>query len=281
VTEVPLTWVDAFTDQAFGGSPAAVCLLEGPADPGWMQALAAELGLSETAYVWPEDDLFSLRWFTPSTEVDLCGHATLAAAHALGGWGRCADGALIRFSSRSGILTARRSGDRVELEFPADPATATALPVVLEGVLHGPDGARLRPVAAARSGHFLVLELPDAPSVQAAAVDLAAVSSLPDQALILTAPGPGAGSGTGTAAAADYVLRVFGPRVGIDEDPVTGSAQCTLGPYWAERLGRASLTAAQVSARAGRLEVTVAGDRVGIAGRAVTVLRGSVAVGPS
>jgi len=273
VTEVPLAWVDAFTEQPFGGNPAAVCLLEGPADPVWMQALAAELGLSETAFVWPEGDLLSLRWFTPSTEVDLCGHATLAAAHALGGWGRCADGELVRFSTRSGVLTARRSGDVVELEFPADPASPSAVPGALVGALRGPEGTQLAPVAAARSTHFFVVELADAPSVAGARVDLAVVSSLPEQALILTAPGPG----TGPADGADYVLRVFGPKVGIDEDPVTGSAQCTLGPYWAGRLGRDELRAAQVSARTGRLEVTVRGERVGIAGRAVTVLRGSVA----
>jgi len=238
-----------------------------------MQALAAELGLSETAFVWPEGDLISLRWFTPSTEVDLCGHATLAAAHALGGWGRLAEGERVRFSTRSGVLSARRSGDVVELEFPADPASPTAVPAALAGVLRGPDGTRCAPVAAARSGQFFVVELADADSVAAVRVDLAAVSSLPEQALIITAPGPG----TGPAEGADYVLRVFGPKVGIDEDPVTGSAQCTLGPYWADRLGHDELRAAQVSARTGRLEVTVRGDRVGIAGRAVTVVRGSVA----
>ncbi len=272
MSEVPLAWVDAFTERPFGGNPAAVCLLKGPADAVWMQALATELGLSETAFVWPEGDLLSLRWFTPSTEVDLCGHPTLAAAQGRGEWGRCGDGELVGFSTRSGVLTARRSGDVVELEFPADPASPSAVPTALVGAVRGTDGTPVDPVAAARSAHFFVVELADAVSVAAARVDLAAASALPEQALILTAAGPG----TGPAAGADYVLRVFGPKVGIDEDPVTGSAQCTLGPYWAGRLGQRALRAAQVSARTGRLEVMVRGDRVGIAGRAVTVLRGSV-----
>jgi len=277
VNEVPITWVDAFTDRPFGGNPAAVCLLEGPVDPAWMQGLATELGLSETAFVWDEADAMSLRWFTPGTEVDLCGHATLAAAHALRGWGRFSDGDVISFSTRSGTLAARLSDDVIELDFPADPAMPTAPPEALAGALRGPEGSGLVAVATSRSGHSLVVELTDPGSVRTAVVDRAAVASLPDGAMMLTAPGPAAGPSEDPAAGADYVLRMFGPKVGIDEDPVTGSAQCVLGPYWAERLGCQALSAAQVSARGGRMEVTVRGDRAGIAGRAVTVLRGSLA----
>jgi PhzF family phenazine biosynthesis protein len=253
--------VDAFTERRFAGNPAAVCLLEGPADEGWMQALADEMGLSETAYVWPEGDLLSLRWFTPVAEVDLCGHATLAAAHALRASGRAADGETVDFSTRSGVLTARLDTDVIELDLPADRALAVAVPEALSG---------LPALRSAQGANDILVELADAAAVREAAVDLAAVAALGIRALYVTAPGHGED--------ADYVLRVFAPAVGIDEDPVTGSAQCMLGPYWADRLGRTTLEAAQLSRRGGRLRVTVRGERVGVAGRAVTVLEGRVAL---
>jgi predicted PhzF superfamily epimerase YddE/YHI9 len=209
---IPIVWVDAFSEHPFGGNPAAICLLEGPADEQWMQALAFEFGISETAYVWPlEDGTHSLRWFTPTTEVDLCGHATLAAAHAIGDRG----GSALEFSTRSGRLSARFDGDLIELDFPADPPSPIPVPDAL---------APLRARATARSTHFLIAELADAEAVTSLVPDLAAFAELPDRAVLVTAPG-----GTGDI---DYVLRMFGPKVGIDEDPVTGSAQCALGPYW-------------------------------------------------
>jgi predicted PhzF superfamily epimerase YddE/YHI9 len=253
--------VDAFAERPFAGNPAAVCLLEEPADEAWMQALAAEMGLSETAFVWPEGDLLSLRWFTPTTEVDLCGHATVAAAHALREAGRVLDAQTISFATRSGVLGARPDGDMVELDLPAERAEAAPLPPTLSG---------LAPVATARGPGVLLVELADAAAVRGAEVDLGAVADLDIRALYVTA--------AGDDGAADYVLRVFAPAVGIDEDPVTGSAQCLLGPYWAERLGRTTLEALQLSRRGGRLTVTVRGERVSVAGRAVTVVEGRVAL---
>jgi PhzF family phenazine biosynthesis protein len=260
--ECPVRWVDAFTDRPFGGNPAAICHCEAAPDDALMQALAAEFGLSETAFVVPSGDDWSLRWFTPTAEVDLCGHATLAAAHALREWGLVATGATVRFHTRSGVLGALLEGDLIELDFPASAPSAVVLPDVL-GALEGQ-------VVGAWRGGFLLLELADEAAVRAFVPDLDALGRLPDHAVVVTAPADDP--------ALDYVLRMFGPKVGIDEDPVTGSAQCTAGPFWADRWGRTVLEAAQVSARGGRLRVTVDGGRVRIAGRAVTVLHGTVHV---
>ncbi|HEY1734369.1 MAG TPA: PhzF family phenazine biosynthesis protein [Acidimicrobiales bacterium] len=293
---VPIFWVDAFTDRRFGGNPAAVCLLTGPADEQWMQGLATELGLSETAYVWPAAGgrasgpagELSLRWFTPTTEVDLCGHATLATAHALRQAGRAGDGDVLVFRTRSGRLTARFDGHVVELDLP------TTRPVPVD---RPPALPASWPVAAvAEYGGSLVVELDGADAVRAAVVDVPAIAALAYRVVVVTARGPApvapmdqadqADQATGPMPPADpppadpppadYVLRVFGPNVGIDEDPVTGSAQCVLGPYWADRLGRTVLQAEQLSARGGRLRVEVDGDRVRVAGSAVTVLAGHV-----
>ena len=192
--------------------------------------------------------------------MDLCGHATVAAAHALRDAGRAVDGELLAFSTRSGLLSARLDGPSVELDLPADPPVEAPLPEAL-GDLPAVGSARGR-------GDFLV-ELADAGGVRSLNPDIGAIATLPFRAVYVTAAGDGAGI--------DYVLRVFAPGVGIDEDPATGSAQCLLGPYWADRLGRVTLAAEQASRRGGRLRVSVDGDRVRVAGRAVTVLTGTVA----
>jgi PhzF family phenazine biosynthesis protein len=262
VAEVQLSWVDAFGDGPFTGNPAAVCLLQSEAPAVWMQALAAEFGISETAFVRPHGDGYSLRWFTPRTEVDLCGHATLASAHALGEAGLAPEGRTIRFHTRSGVLGATRSGERIELELPIDPVSPAGFPV-LEAAL-----APLDVVATGCSHLYVIAELGSAAAVRAARPDLAALRTLPGNALVVTAPAEERG--------VDYVLRCFGPKVGIDEDPVTGSAQCALGPYWAERTGHRSLVAVQASARGGRLWVEVGEGTVSVGGRATTVLRGTV-----
>jgi len=267
---IPIYWVDAFSDVAFAGNPAAVCLLEEPVPLPFMQRLATEIGISETAYVWPlADGTASLRWFTPSCEISLCGHATVATAHALREGGRAQSGETLRFTTLSGELRARFVGDDdelVELDFPAQPCETVALPAALAAL----DGSVQ---AVGDNRDYLVVELADADSVREFVPDLQAIASIESRGLLLTAPGGPGG--------ADYVLRVFGPKVGIDEDPVTGSAQCALGPWWAARLGRPELLAAQLSARGGRLHVRVDGDRVRIAGRAVTVLAGELMVKPS
>lgn len=270
MSRVPLVWVDAFTDHPFAGNPAAVCVLERPADEGWMQALAAELGISETAFVVPRPTPgdYDLRWFTPTTEVDLCGHATLATAHVLGPAAGAASGGAVAFETRSGRLGARVVGDRIELDLPAEPPTTVTDARVPDwaAVLGGSVPVVATHVATAT----VVAELSDAAAVRAASPDLDAVRALDARVLYLSAPGDDAD--------VDYVLRVFGPAVGIDEDPVTGSAQCVLGPLWSARLGRATLEVLQESSRRGWLTVTVDGDRVRIAGRAVTVVAGEVEV---
>ncbi len=251
-----VTWVDAFSERPFGGNPAAVCVLEGPAEEDWMQALANEFGISETAFLWPlPDGSHSLRWFTPSSEVDLCGHATLAAAHVLGE----PPGGVLRFSTKSGVLSARFDGEVIELDFPAAPPSDAGPPPLL---------GSLPAFASARNSFFLVAELESPEAVAAFAPDLSAIAALPDRAVIVTSKGgPGA---------ADYVLRVFAPNVGIDEDPVTGAAQCALGPYWAPRLGKATFEARQLSARTGQLRVRLDDERVLIAGPCATVMSGSL-----
>ncbi|MHB1584606.1 MAG: PhzF family phenazine biosynthesis protein [Acidimicrobiales bacterium] len=274
--EVPLWWVDAFGDGPFTGNPAAVCLLERPADERWMQRLATELHLSETAYVWPVDGSDagadgggerSLRWFTPAAEVDLCGHATLAAAHALSEAGRAADGSILRFRTRSGLLVADVAGPMVSIDLPADSPRPLDRPGGT-GTDRPPFGLPAEPVAYALGRTDLVVELGDAAEVAAAEPDLGSIAAAPYRGVIVTAAGGPDG--------ADYVLRFFGPAVGVPEDPVTGSAQCVLAPYWAARLGRSRFAVRQLSLRGGWLEVVLAGDRVRLAGRAATVLTGRV-----
>jgi len=269
---IPITWVDAFSDVAFGGNPAAVCLLndgvsndnDQALDDVRMQSIASELGLAETAFVTRTEDpaVFGLRWFTPTVEADICGHATLAAAHALRESG-VVDGAVpLTFLTRSGPLGAAFEGDMVSLDFPADPMTPCALPDSLKRQWPTADV-----VETGRSRYDWFVVLSSADLVRAYEPELAAVAAAGDRGLLLTAVGdPGTG--------ADYVLRVFAPNVGIPEDPATGSAQCTAGPYWSGVLGLDTLVARQMSSRGAVLRVQVDRERVKIAGHATTVLTG-------
>jgi predicted PhzF superfamily epimerase YddE/YHI9 len=262
---IPITWVDAFSDAPFAGNPAAVCLVEAPLDDARMQSIAFELGIAETAFVTPtaEPAVFGLRWFTPTVEVDLCGHATLAAAHALRAGGTVDGAAALTFHTRSGALGASFDGDLVALDFPADPPRPAPLPEALAGQW---DGAV---VHTGDTAFFSFVVVSSADAVRTYEPDLAAIASTGAKALLLSASGD-------QATGADYVLRVFGPNVGIPEDPATGSAQCVAGPYWSEALGRRgdTLIARQLSARGGVLHVRAEGDRVRIAGHATTVLTG-------
>ncbi len=266
---LPLYLVDAFTDKPFGGNPAAVCLLEQPMPDAWMQAVAAEMNLSETAFLLREVGIYNLRWFTPAVEVDLCGHATLASAHVLWEAGYLEPHEQARFETRSGQLTADAAGGGwIELYFPAPPpAPADALPGLLAAL--GLDGDRNR-AEVLRSKFDYLVRVENEEQVRSARPDHAALRVLPVRGVILTAPGSSAG--------ADFVSRFFTPGSGIDEDPVTGSAHCALAPYWAAELGKSDFTARQLSARGGVLRLRLLGERVAIQGQAVTVVRGMLSV---
>lgn len=256
-----LSIVDAFTDAAFGGNPAAVCRLGRPASDGWMQAVATEMNLSETAFVRPRDDGdHDLRWFTPTAEVDLCGHATLATAHVLGGSGR--------FHTRSGVLTCRPADDgAIEMDFPAIPVTPVPGPPDWAGALGLPASDVVAVHAAPR---WTLVELATPAQVRRVEPDRAGILAITDHAVVVAAPGDRAG--------VDSVCRVFAPGVGIDEDPVTGAAHCVLAPWLASRTGRHTFTGHQASARGGVVGMRLDGTRVALRGHAVTVLDGVLRV---
>ncbi len=262
---LPLLTVDAFTAVPFTGNPAAVCLLGGPADPRWMQNVAAEMNLAETAFLHGTDDGFALRWFTPTVEMDLCGHATLASAHALWEEDRLAPATAARFHTKSGLLTARRAAEPgwIELDFPATPAEPAPLPPALIAALG------VTPRAVARSRFDYLVEVESAEAVRRLTPDLAALTRVGPRGVIVTSRADTDGH--------DFVSRFFAPAAGVPEDPVTGSAHCALAPWWAAKLGKTALTGFQASARGGVVRVRVAGDRVVLAGQAVTVLRGELA----
>jgi len=255
--------VDAFADRVFAGNPAAVCLLGGPAEAGWMQSVASEMNLSETAFVEPRAAGYGLRWFTPVAEVGLCGHATLASAHVLYETGQAEPAGPVRFDSVSGPLTARREDGLLVLDFPARPAGPAPAPPGLLAAL-GVDGAEW----TGRAKDDLMVVLAREEDVTGLRPDTVALAGYGTRGIIVTAPASRPG--------ADFVSRFFAPGVGIAEDPVTGSAHCTLAPYWAQRLGRPRLTGYQASARGGTVRVRVDGDRVLLAGRAVTVFSGEL-----
>lgn len=259
---VPLVHVDAFTETPFAGNPAAVCLLEAPRDDAWLQAVGSELNLPETAFVRPLPDGFELRWFTPSVEVDLCGHATLAAAHVLWETRRLPPDAVARFRTKSGVLTAARRDGWIELDFPAEPAKAEDAPAALGESL----GATLK--WTGRNRFDWLVEVDSAAVVRGLRPDLARLATVPTRGVIVTAPADDARS--------DLVSRFFAPRAGIPEDPVTGSAHCALAPYWAPRFGRDALAGYQASPRGGLVRMRLAGERVILGGHAVTVLRGDL-----
>jgi PhzF family phenazine biosynthesis protein len=262
---IPLAWVDAFSDAPYGGNPAGVCLLEGALDEARMQSIAFELGIAETAFLVPGDGptTFGLRWFSPATEIDLCGHATLASAHALRQWGTVDGTVPLTFHTKSGPLHAAFEGDRVVLDFPADPVTAAPLPASLRDQWPG------AVLASGTTDFFAFVVLTSSEAVRTYAPDLDAIAATGAKALLLTAA-------AAPASGADYVLRVFGPNVGIPEDPGTGSAQCSAGPYWAAELGRDDLVARQLSPRGATLYVRPEGGRVRIGGHATTVLVGQL-----
>jgi PhzF family phenazine biosynthesis protein len=258
-----ITQVDAFADKPFFGNPAAVCLLPQPRDAGWMQSVAREMNLSETAFLLKREQGFDLRWFTPTVEVELCGHATLASAHVLWEQGQLEPGEPACFFSKSGVLTARKAGAWIEMDFPATPATLDSTHKLdVETAL----GTKARTVG--RTLFDYLVEVENEYAVQSLRPDLAKIACLQTRGVIVTS--------SASRTDCDYVSRYFAPAAGVDEDPVTGSTHCCLGPFWKERLGRDNLIGFQASTRGGFVRTRCEGDRVFISGQAITVMRGEL-----
>jgi PhzF family phenazine biosynthesis protein len=259
---LPIVVVDAFTSEPFHGNPAAVCVVDDSRMEAWMQHVAREMNLAETAFVQPRGDVLQLRWFTPTVEIDLCGHATLASAHVLWESGRLGLDETARFETRSGVLTAVRRGDWIELDFPATPDEPIEPPAGLLAALG------VLPRYVGRSRFDYIVELATEQDVRRVRPDFRALEAIGARGVIVTRPSDTDG--------VHFVSRFFAPASGIDEDPVTGSAHCCLGPFWSSRLGRTEFLAHQISARHGVLKVSLANGRVKLAGQAVTVWRGEL-----
>jgi PhzF family phenazine biosynthesis protein len=258
--------VDAFTNRPFAGNPAGVCLLPEPRDPEWMQDIAREMNLSETAFLVEIEDGYDLRWFTPAIEVDLCGHATLASAHILWETGELEPEESARFHTRSGLLTASMADNRIEMDFPATPPEpAEAPPALLQAL-----GVAAPPYVGQSVFDYLV-EVESEAAVRGLAPDFGLLKELGTRGVMVTS--------RAEAEDLDFVSRFFGSGAGIDEDPVTGSAHSCLGPYWGERLGKQEMVAYQASARGGRVHIRLASERVILGGQAVSVLKAELLVG--
>lgn len=259
---VSIVQVDAFTDKPFAGNPAAVCILPSARDEVWMQNVAREMNLSETAFLVREGDAFHLRWFTPAVEVALCGHATLASAHVLWECGHLKPGEQARFRTLSGLLTADQRGDWIEMDFPVKPEEPAEAPAGLSEAL----GTGLKYVG--RNQFDYLVEVESDGVLRGLKPNFSLLSELPVRGVIVTARSAAAGF--------DFVSRFFAPGSGVNEDPVTGSAHCCLAAYWAKRLGKTEFVAYQASPRGGVVRVRLQGDRVILSGQAVTVLRGEL-----
>jgi PhzF family phenazine biosynthesis protein len=262
----PIFHVDAFTERPFAGNPAAVCLLSSPREDAWRQGIAAEMNLAETAFLERAGSDWTLRWFTPTVEVDLCGHATLASAHVLWEQGMAKPGTTIAFHTRSGLLSAAARGGMIELDFPAEPATAGPAPAELLAALSVTEAR-----STGRNRLDYLIEVDNEATVR---------SLVPDFRAIAAACGSGRGVIVTAKSASpehDFVSRYFAPAAGIDEDPVTGSTHCCLGPFWGDKLGKTELSGFQASSRGGTVRVRLAGERVFLGGHAVTVARGELA----
>ncbi len=257
--------VDAFTDTPFRGNPAAVCILSKPIQEAWMQAVASELNLSETAFLVPNQDGYDLRWFTPTVEVSLCGHATLASAHILYETGQLSPAKEARFHTRSGLLTAVKKDQEIELNFPATPPQEIDPP---EGLA---DSLGVVPQYIGESIYDYLVRVESEQEVRDARPDFGKLEKLGVRGVMLTSRSETAGY--------DFISRFFAPGAGVDEDPVTGSAHCCLGPYWMDELGKGELMAYQASPRGGEVRVRVGTERVYLGGKAVTVLHGELLAG--
>lgn len=254
--------VDSFTEKPFAGNPAGVCILDKAADERWMQNVAMEMNLAETAFLYPVADGYNLRWFTPTVEVDLCGHATLASAHMLFELGKLKSDEEARFHSKSGLLTAKKQGDWIEMDFPATPAVQLPAPDGLIAALG------VEAIWVGQSKFDLLVEVASEAEVRGLSPNTSALKSLGGRGVIVTSQASTPGY--------DFVSRFFAPCAGVDEDPVTGSAHCTLAPYWEPKLGKSEMIGYQASRRGGVVRVRRVGDRVMLGGQAVTVMRGEL-----
>ena len=261
----PIVQVDAFTARPFGGNPAAVCVMESARDDQWMQNVAREMNLSETAFLHPENNGYRLRWFTPTVEVALCGHATLASAHVLYESGILERGQQALFHTRSGRLTADEENGWIKLDFPANPATEVQAPPHLDKAV---GSANVKYVG--KSVFDYIVELESDREVSTLKPNLALLELLPARGVIVTA--------RSSDPHYDFVSRFFAPASGVPEDPVTGSAHCCLTPYWGEKLGKDEMVGYQASARGGVVKVARRKDRVMLYGQAVTILRGELSM---
>lgn len=256
--------VDAFADKPFVGNPAAVCILPLPKSEVWMQSIAQEMNVSETAFIYPMKDGYNLRWFTPATEVDLCGHATLATAHVLWEINFLTTHEEARFYTKSGLLTARQKEGWIELNFPSEPATETEAPKDLVNALD------ITPLFVGKNRFDYLVDVESEEVVRNIRPDFNLLASVPARGVIVTSKSD--------TAPYDFVSRFFAPAAGINEDPVTGSAHCCLGPYWQTKLNKNTFTAFQASPRGGIIKVRLADDRVYLRGQAVIILRGEIVV---
>jgi PhzF family phenazine biosynthesis protein len=257
--------VDAFTSKPFAGNPAAMCILPEPGDAQWMQQVAMEMNLSETAFLYKQEDGYNLRWFTPAVEVDLCGHATLASAHILWETGHLQANEQARFFTRSGLLTAERKDDWIEMDFPAKLAEQTDAPPNLLQAL-GISAQQTQYIG--KNVFDYLVEVASEDIVRGIQPNFTLLSTVQARGVMVTSRASTPGY--------DFVSRFFAPQVGVNEDPVTGSAHSCLTPYWSQKLGKQALVAYQASPRGGILRVRASGDRVQLGGQAVTVLRGEL-----
>lgn len=259
--------VDAFASKAFTGNPAAICLLNEAPDAEWMQSMASELNLSETAFVWPEGNNFRLRWFTPKIEVPLCGHATLATAHVLYETRQCDNHKPIHFETLSGILECIKTSEGILMNFPA----ARVLDTSPQPAIYNALGLKVAPqfVGLAQKSNTLLIEVSGSDNVETLTPDHALLLKINSPNIIVTSKG-------NTHQPYDFVSRYFGIQQGIPEDPVTGSAHCILAPYWARKLNKNTFHAKQVSKRGGELKLNLLGDRVQIIGNAITLFRSEI-----
>ena len=260
----PIFIVDAFTNEAFKGNPAAVCFPNKNANTGLMQSVAAEMNLSETAFLKKNELGYDLRWFTPEIEVDLCGHATLASAHILWKEGLLPGNSKVFFNTKSGILTAEKKGDKIELNFPSKSEKKISEYGKLQEVLDA------NFVYAGEAGYYYVIEVESEKVVRNLKPDFGALKEITELGVIVTSKS--------SSDEHDFVSRFFAPSIGINEDPVTGSTHCVLGPYWMKKLNKKNLRAFQASKRGGVLNIRIEGDRVYLAGNATTVMKGELLV---